>query len=198
MCLAEPLDSFGADLAARIGARHLEQQGRCLVAAFLRDDEDRVLAQAFAARAPLGEYLSQDRQGRLRVHLHQPLQGGDAHIIIFIRTAAFFAERLRFLGDLLRCVGVAAARLSALDLRAQRLRVLARRGVRVVACLFLDRVDCIAEITLAAELIERVGAVVQGVAGVVRVRKALDELDEKLRGAPVLLVGHRAPGKTVE
>ena len=51
---------------------------------------------------------------------------------------------------------------------------------------------------MAAELIERIGAIVQGVAGVIGARIPVDELREELRGALVALVRHRPTGKTVE
>src|SRR5205823_10198872 len=103
---------------------------------------------------------------RFRVHLHQSLQRGDAHVVIVVWTATLFAERLGLLGHLLRRVGVATASLRALDACKQCLRVFASRRIGIVAGLLLDRVDGVAQVALAAELIERIGAIVQGVAGV--------------------------------
>jgi hypothetical protein len=148
--LAEPLNRFSAYLAARIGARDLEQQIGGFVAALLRGDKHRVLAETLRARAALAEHLTQDRQCRFGVHLHQTLEGRDAHVVIVARTAALVAKRFGLFGNFLRGLGIAAARLSALDARAERLRFLACRCVRIIARLLVDRVDGITHIALAA------------------------------------------------
>src|SRR5205085_7743761 len=117
-------------------------------------DENGVLAQAFGARSALRQYLLEDWQRRLRVHLHQSLEGSDAHVVVLIGAAALRSELRRLFSDSLRRSGITAAGLGALDPGAQCLRIFASRGLRVVARLKLDRVDGVMQITLTAELIE--------------------------------------------
>ena len=94
--------------------------------------------------------------------------------------------------------GITAAGLGALDPGAQCLRIFASRRVRVVARLKLDRVDGVMQITLTAELIERVRAVIERVTGVVGARIPIDELGEQLRGAAIVLIRHRASRESVQ
>jgi hypothetical protein len=197
MHLTHPEHRLLADRPARIVVQHVEQHRLGIRRLLLRQQEHRLLAQRDGALVPLLQYLPDDWQGALRVHLEQRVHRGRADLAVIAVAVTRLIPRGRP-GHSLRGPHVALLGEDAADPNGELLRVGDRRRLREPPLLRIERPERLPQVVVATKSIESEGAPVRSVRCVLRPWILRADLGEQHGGATELATIDRFATQTVE
>src|SRR5687768_5859773 len=180
--LTHPEDRLLADRSGGIVVQDVQQYRLGLRRSLLRQEEHGLLAQRDGAFVSLLQYLLDDRERALRIHLEQRIhrRGADVVVVVIANARTVLPRGARHgLGGL----HIASLGEHAADANRELARIGDRRRAWEAPLLRVQCPERFAEIVLAPRPVEREGAPVRSVGGVFGARMLVADLGEEPRGA---------------